>query len=284
MNKLKQLCLLTLVLIFSCSCNRLVSADYDTIDTGTITDVDKTANNLTIQSFQSGATHIWYVDRAELDALSMYGGEYRDKLKQGDTVYVYRDGGEIFVSKRSIADAKAINTALCDYYWLNLGKQWYWLLLIFVVAACVMVYCSESFFSLLILAAGWGALLMLSNIDNKLEYTSEGTITRIASCYVELDNSVIVPYATLNDIATHNPVCLGEKVSLYNYRASLSSAENKIFFSTRKLNQEALQATQAYPEIFLRTTVLYWFFTVITQIPFVYLKDRRKAKKRPENA
>ena len=279
MGKLKQLCFLALFTVLSASCSRMVSTDYEVMQHGMITAVDSVGYNLTVRSLATDSVRIWYVDQLFTDLLSLRGVGYCETIATGDTVYVYRDGGEIFASKCSLADVKDLNKSLCSYYWQNIAEKWYWFLLIFGIIALFMAdVIKGDFLCAFALVIGFFLTLGLTGFSGQLEAVPSGVgkITKITADYVALDSNRMVSYATLADLKAHQPVKVGQEVILY----SITYVDSrKIFFSSRELNKQAIAASQTYPEIWLKSTLFFCFGIFVMQIPFYYLKrwwDKRK--------
>lgn len=275
MKKLKQLCFLTLLTMLLASCSRMVSTDYDVMEHGTITAIDSLNRSFSIRSLTSKETKTWYVDNPCVGALSIYGLVYLDDLAVNDTVYVYRDGGEMLVSKYSIADVKDLNDSLCSYYWLNIAENWYWFsLIISIVALCILTANDKvAAFAILV---GLALVYGMTGLFSRLRPMQEGTITEITENYVKLDSSRIIPYASLTDLKTHKRVRLGQNVTLYETEYL---GGRKIFFSSQKLNPQAVEAPQTYPEVWLKSLIFYFISVIVVQIPFLYLplgENKRK--------
>lgn len=277
MEKLKQLCFLTLLTMLFASCSRIVSTDYEVMEHGTITAADSLNRSLSVCPLTTGATETWYVGNHPLfDALSLRVLGYTKRVNIGDTVYVYRDGGKIFISKCSIADAKDINEFLCSFYWQNIAQNWYWFLLIFgIIALCLIA--EKEVASLFALVIGFAVTLGLTGLANRLQPMFEGTITEISADFVKLDSARIVPYASLEDIKTRKPVKVGQNVTLYSAEYLTG---RKIFFSSQKLNREAVTAPQSYPEVWLKSTLFFFVGVLLMQIPFYCIQEELNKRKR----
>ncbi len=280
MKKLKQLCLLALLVLFSASCSRIVHPDYELMATGKIITIDTRNQCLAIHSEETGSS-TWFVSRPNVDNLSLYGLHYSEALTYDDVVNIYRHGTEFIVTKYNIDDAKAVNSALCDYYWKNLKNHWLELIIILGIVACVVCYCEDVFTVLMVIAVGCCSMLFITNTGSTLSPVGNGNIIRITDTYVILDNALSVPYATLDDIANKTPVELGNKVWLYSYTMSNVKTE-QIFFSTHKLDDNVLKKSQIYPENLLMTLVLFWTLTLLAQIPLYYLEKHREKRTPPQ--
>lgn len=263
----------------SVSCSRMVSKDYEVMQHGTITAIDSQNGCLSVRTPATGAIQIWYVNNSFCDVLSLYVLAYDTRLNVGDTVYVYRDGSNIFASKCSIADAKDINEFLCSYYWQNIAQNWYWFLLIFsIIALCIIT--KKEAATLFALVIGFSITLGLTGLANRLQPMPGGTITEITADFVKLDSARIVPYAALEDIKTHKPVRVGQNVMLYSAEYF---GNRKIFFSSQKLNNDTLTAPQTYPEVWLKSSLLFCIGIFVMLIPLDFLirwwnKRKQKSK------
>ncbi|MCM1323785.1 MAG: hypothetical protein NC218_06450 [Acetobacter sp.] len=289
MEKIKQLCLFALLLVLSTSCNKLTGTDYETMDYGIITTVDSTKYSLTVHSLTTDSSHNWYVKTPLYDNLSTWGFAYSSPITIGDTVYIYRDGGNLLVSQYNLTDADNIDNALFQFYWHNIAANWLWFGLIFCIIGIlgagmldgvVRFRTSETPFVVAIIV-GWICSLVICHTASELHLLQNGTITAITEKHITLNNKDIIPYATLEDITTHKPVTIGMNVSAYRY--TLDNLNSTcIFFSSRPLNQQVLKTSQTYPNIFLLTSLLFWVTAILSQIPFFCLNEfliKKKLKK-----
>lgn len=264
------------LLLLSVSCSRIVSTDYEVMEHGTVAAIDSINRSLSVRAIATDTVQTWYVDRPYVDMLSLWLVSYTN-IAVGDTVYIYRDGGEMFASRCSIADVKDINEALCSWYWQNIAQNWYWFLLIFGIIALYTTGIIKSetgvFFAVVI---GLAATYCLTMTGSRLSLTAEGTVTEITENYVKLDDAVIVSYATLNDLKMHQPITVGQRVTIY-------SAEywngRKIFLSSQKLNEAAIKAPQSYPEIWLKSFFLFLLGVLSGHFLFYYLQKWYKTKR-----
>lgn len=279
MKTIKQFCLLALVLVFVSSCSLIVHTDYELVDCGKVLSVDADKMSLGIYSFSSGRPTEWYSYTPSIDGLSMEGGQYQSKISVGDTVNIYRDGNKFIATRYDIKDAQAINQTLASYYWQNIAENW-WVFLIFFCVFGIVGYGTwqkkhENYWLtayLICVVLGIAISLSIYQAGGRLHVLRSGTITAITSSSVRLNNSTIIPYATLEDISTHHSVKVGQDVVVYSYRFGGSEGAN--FLSTRKLNDFSLRASQSYPESFLMTLMLFVITTLVTQGMVYYLSGR----------
>lgn len=280
MKSLQNLCV-ALLLMLSVSCSSLVHTDYEKVDRGEITAIDDSNNCLSIQSFAKGTQTNWDVRPLDKDGLSFSGLSYQDKIAVGDTVNIYQHDDNFIASRYDVEDAKNINKALSSYFWQNIADNWQWFLVSFLVI-CIVIFCdlkrwSETF-AAIVLVLMCVSFWSISNVCRTLQPVYSGTITQITPTYVNInnmDNVYVVSYATLDDIATHQPVKVGQKITAYRYAYYLKT-EGKFFFSTHKLNEKALVAPQSYPEIGLMTTFLFFMTWFLVLLLYFFLSGRYK--------
>lgn len=290
MKTIKQFCLLAFMLVFVSSCSRIVHTDYERLDHGEILSIDSVKMGLTVHSFLTGDSVLWFTSSPDIDRLSMWGLEYHRRVSVGDTVTIYLDNGQFFATLCDIKDAQDINQSLVSYYWEDIANNWY----IFVLATLILgvvfsgIYKRVHQFSpdfqaglmVAVAAISYSVFLTYCNCGSTLSQMNKGRITDITPLYVEIDNAHRMPYATLDDISTHRPVKVGQDVVVYAY--GLNSKLDRNFFSTRELNVEAVKASQSYPENFLMTSVLFVIAILVGSGLFLFPNrwlEQRKEKK-----
>lgn len=286
MKKIKLLCLLITALMTSVSCSRIVHANYKTADRGKIIAADSIKSYLSIRSFSSDSCNNWYVVHTQWDELSSRGLIYTQNLSIGDTVYIYQDKSQVFASKCDVSDAKNINKALCIHYWQDIAQNWFCFLLLTAIsggALWVMVKVTKKAQAVpvVVICVCFIGTVCLTKAGYKLEMVLKGEVTQMTPDFVKINRSYIFPYADKNDIVTHKPVQCGKKVWLYRYTDSEYKC-GEIFFSSHKLNEQALQFPQTYPEIWLMTSFLFAVMTLVLFFLFYYLSkvvDNIKKKK-----
>ena len=112
---MNRIIFLLAVLAFA-SCSRIVTKDYELLDSGTVAEIDNVEGKMGIASNRDGVCREWFPETMR-DGLSVWGICYADSLAVGDKCYVYDGGDKPVISKVSVADAQRINRALCRQYW-----------------------------------------------------------------------------------------------------------------------------------------------------------------------
>ena len=115
---MNRIIFLLAVLTFA-SCSRIVTKDYELLDSGTVAEIDNVEGKMGIASNRDGVCREWFPETMR-DGLSVWGICYADSLAVGDKCYVYAGGEKPVISKVSVADAQRINRALCRQYWKEL--------------------------------------------------------------------------------------------------------------------------------------------------------------------
>ena len=115
---MNRIIFLLAVLTFA-SCSRIVTKDYELLDSGTVAEIDNVEGKIGIASNRDGVCREWFPETMR-DGLSVWGICYADSLAVGDKCYVYDGGDKPVISKVSVADAQRINRALCRQYWKEL--------------------------------------------------------------------------------------------------------------------------------------------------------------------
>ncbi len=285
MQQLKQLCLSALVLIFCASCNRIVTADYETVDVGTLRDKDSLNSTVTIQPLNQKNCNTWFVQDACYDVFSDIAGKPTKKFSLGDTIYIYQNDNICHASTYNISDAKKINRALRNYYWKNISNNWYWFLL-FAIAMAWFGWGRIENVSKQPFAFIFGGLLicfvcLMTNTGKRLYPVHSGIITRITPTQAELNNGFICPLATQHDIITQLPVKVGQQVTIYRYTQSQQQHEGSVMFlSTRKLNSQILRTQRIYPEILLMTIIWFWLVSFLLIFPVHGIRKCLQKKRR----
>ncbi len=276
--------LLTVLLITSCS--RIVSTDYELIDSGVIETVDYDAVSVSIVSDKDSVCRSWFPKKA-YDALSLQGLEYTDSLKVGDKCFVYDKGDEPLISKVSIQDAKVINDALSRHYWKELlvsERLVTMIALAFVVMAFWLFSPNSNKYIMIGLVLFLGATafaVIWMNPNRKLEKVGEGTLTEISGKRFVVDNKTVY-YSYPKDVFRKEPLYVGEKVQVYRYGRYRSGVRENIFISKSVFNEDTLKKSQIYPEVLLRTWGLYWALLLVAGVlltPFRISYQRKKARK-----
>ncbi len=289
----KIMLLLTILLFVSCS--RIVTADYELLDEGVITAIDKEKGMVSVTSRKDSICREWFPETV-WDGLSMRALAYTDTFNIGDKCYVYEDGDKPLISKVSVADAKQVNAFLSRWYWRDLftaGQIGVWVLLALMVHLAFVfpvkdettatVYFMLTFFALAVAVAR-------KEPGRTLEKLGAGVITQIDGARVTLDGQKVYFVAAMEDIADKQTLEKGQSVYVYGYGVYhldgklISGSGEDIFMSRRKLCPAALDKQQIYPEIMLRTSGLYLLVQAIVSgalsVGLVYLVPlfRRKDK------
>ena len=275
MKKLKQLCLLVLLLLFCASCSRIASANYETVEVGTLRDQDTLNSTVTIQPLNQKNCTVWFVQNACYDALSNEAFQYSKKLSLGDTVYIYQNDNTCYASTYNINDAKKINRALQDYYWKNVSNNWYWFLILIIAMAWFgwgrIESLSKSPYAFI-----FGTLLIciaaiLAGTGKRLYPAHNGMVTQITATQVKLNNNIIYPLASPRDISTQLPIKVGQHVTAYRYAIN-NAKDGVIFLSTQKLSTPVLKAQRIYPEILLITVLWFWLASLLMSFAIQIIK------------
>ena len=109
---MNRIIFLLAVLTFA-SCSRIVTKDYELLDSGTVAEIDNVEGKMGIASNRDGVCREWFPETMR-DGLSVWGICYADSLAVGDKCYVYDGGDKPVISKVSVADAQRINRALLE--------------------------------------------------------------------------------------------------------------------------------------------------------------------------
>ena len=277
--------LLTVLLITSCS--RIVSTDYELIDSGVIETVDYDAVSVSIVSDKDSVCRSWFPKKA-FDGLSLLGLGYTDSLKVGDKCFVYDKGDEPLISKVSIQDAKAINEALCRHYWnelLSLQRLIILVVLAFVVMALVLFTPDNYGYTLirvmlLFAATAFAVLGMAPN--RKLEKVGDGVLTEISGKRFVIDNKTVY-YSYPKDVFKKEALSVGEKVQIYRYGRSSSGVRENIFISKCVFDDVTLAKDQIYPEVLVKTWGLYWAMLLVVGFLLALFRIFYRRRKNSEN-
>ena len=291
---MKQIMFLLAAILFA-SCSRIATADYELLDEGVITAIDKENKAISVVSGKDSVCREWFFGTI-YDGLSMRALAYTDTFNIGDKCYVYEDGDKPLISKVSVADAKQVNAFLSRWYWRDLftaGQIGVWVLLALMVHLAFVfpvkdettatVYFMLTFFALAVAVAR-------KEPGRTLEKLGAGVITQIDGARVTLDGQKVYFVAAMEDIADKQTLEKGQSVYVYGYGVYhldgklISGSGEDIFMSRRELCPAALDKQQIYPEIMLRTSGLYLLVQAIVSgalsVGLVYLVPlfRRKDK------
>ena len=257
---MNRIIFLLAVLTFA-SCSRIVTKDYELLDSGTVAEIDNVEGKMGIASNRDGVCREWFPETMR-DGLSVWGICYADSLAVGDKCYVYDGGDKPVISKVSVADAQRINRALCRQYWKEL-------LISERLIVCVLMALATMAFWLfspnsgkcigvgfvLILATTAAAVAWMAP-GRKLEKVGSGVITGVEKKRFTLDGKTIYYLSSPKDVFNGEMLEAGKAVNVYRYGKHRSGIRENIFLSRSSFNEATLKKAQIYPEIFLKTVGL----------------------------
>ena len=262
----KIMLLLTILLFVSCS--RIVTADYELLDEGVITAIDKEKGMVSVTSRKDSMCREWFPETV-WDGLSVWGVCYTDSLVAGDKCYVYDDGNKPLISKVSVAEAKLVNEALCSLHWerlLTFGELGVWILMAMVASIgiflCLFYFkdLGMAVFACLCIVAFTTMYAVFSqSFACKLGKIDCGEITQIEDgTRIVLDGKTVYYASLLTDFLDDEPLKPGQKAYIYEYGILFDdSASNEILASKRDVSPYVLEKSQVYPEIVLKSAGIY---------------------------
>lgn len=283
---MNRIIFLLAVLTFA-SCSRIVTKDYELLDSGTVAEIDNVEGKIGIASNRDGVCREWFPETMR-DGLSVWGICYADSLAVGDKCYVYDGGDKPVISKVSVADAQRINRALCRQYWKEL-------LISERLIVCVLMALATMAFWLfspnsgkcigvgfvLILATTAAAVAWMAP-GRKLEKVGSGVITGVEKKRFTLDGKTVYYLSLPKDVFNGETLEAGKAVNVYRYGKHRSGIRENIFLSRSSFNEATLKKAQIYPEIFLKTVGLYWGLLLVSGgviLPFWAGREKLRRKK-----
>ncbi len=276
-----------LAAMFFASCNRIVTANYEAIDYGVIEDVNYSEGKISITSSRDSMTRNWF-PAVMRDGLSLNGIIYSDSLRVGEKVFVYDDRDTPIVSKVSVRDAQMINKALCRQYWKEFTASER--LIAFILTALMTMGFwlfspnNEKCTALgivLILATTAGMVFWMAP-GRMLEKVGSGKITKIEQKRFTLDDKSVYYAASPKDIFTGRQLTAGMNANVYRYGKRRDNIRESAFVSVENFDGATLGMIQIYPEIMLKTILLYWgllFLSGTAIMPFTGKWKKQKTKK-----
>ena len=230
---MNRIIFLLAVLTFA-SCSRIVTKDYELLDSGTVAEIDNVEGKIGIASNRDGVCREWFPETMR-DGLSVWGICYADSLAVGDKCYVYDGGDKPVISKVSVADAQRINRALCRQYWKEL-------LISERLIVCVLMALATMAFWLfspnsgkcigvgfvLILATTAAAVAWMAP-GRKLEKVGSGVITGVEKKRFTLDGKTVYYLSSPKDVFNGEMLEAGKAVNVYRYGKHRSGIRENIF-------------------------------------------------------
>lgn len=273
-----------MMLVFT-SCSRIVSVDYPLLDKGTVQSVDRNNCQITVVSNRDSMYRVW-TPETYMDGLSVRGIGYTDSFTVGDVCYVYDGGDKPIVSKVSISDAKKINAALCEHFNKNsipsLQAVAFVLFSAFVIPFFWLAFKQDKRACFFVLLVTFVLASFLYFPGRTLETVDSGTITAIEQNRYILDGKRVYYASSEQDIFNGGKLSDGMAVTVYCYGDK--HMRNEVFLSRSSFSETLLKMPQPYPEIMLRSIVLYGMslLAVATLFYLVSLTGKRKENKTEE--